>query len=151
MDKTFAEKLKEARALTGLSQQGMADRMLIPKKTIQKWEIADRVPPEYVQRFVLNELQDIAKTGTPIVDRAVYERAQERTKKDGAYMPPLGYKMQDGKPVKNEEEAEIVKRAMDEMARDGNLSPETEKDLREAWKKHYGLELTLDRPRKDKT
>lgn len=58
---TFAEKLKAARALTGLSQQGMADRMLIPKKTIQKWEIADRIPPDYVQRFVLNELADIAK------------------------------------------------------------------------------------------
>ena len=61
--KSFAERLKEARALTGLSQQGMADRMLIPKKTIQKWEIADRVPPEYVQRFVLNELAEIAEEG----------------------------------------------------------------------------------------
>ena len=61
MEKTFAEKLKEARALTGLSQQGLADRMLIPKKTIQKWEIADRVPPDYVQRFVLNELRDLIK------------------------------------------------------------------------------------------
>ena len=56
-----AEKLKKARAATGLSQQGLADRMLIPKKTIQKWEIADRVPPPYVQRFVLNELETLRK------------------------------------------------------------------------------------------
>lgn len=61
MEKAFAEKLKEARALTGLSQQGMADRMLIPKKTIQKWEQGDNTPPPYVQRFVLNELESLRK------------------------------------------------------------------------------------------
>ena len=61
MDKTFAEKLKEARALTGLSQQGMADRMLISKRTIEKWETGERTPPEYVQRFVLNELESLKK------------------------------------------------------------------------------------------
>ena len=57
----FAEKLKQARAATGLSQQGMADRMLIPKRTIQKWEIAAATPPPYVQRFVLNELASLKK------------------------------------------------------------------------------------------
>lgn len=58
---TFAEDLKAARAASGLSQQGMADRMLISKRTLQKWETGERIPPEYVQRFVLNELDDIAK------------------------------------------------------------------------------------------
>ena len=57
----FAEKLKAARAATGLSQQGVADRMLIPKRTIQKWEIAAATPPPYVQRFVLNELEGLRK------------------------------------------------------------------------------------------
>jgi DNA-binding transcriptional regulator YiaG len=57
----FNEALKAARAATGLSQQKLADRMLIPKRTIQKWEIAAAVPPPYVQRFVLNELADLAK------------------------------------------------------------------------------------------
>ena len=61
MDKTFAKQLKQARALTGLSQQGMADRMLISKRTIEKWETGERVPPEYVQRFVLNELEGSSK------------------------------------------------------------------------------------------
>ena len=56
---TFAEKLKQARATTGLSQQGMADRMLIPKRTIANWEAGDRTPPPYVQRFVLNELEQL--------------------------------------------------------------------------------------------
>lgn len=59
----FAEKLKQARAETGLSQQRVADLMLIPKRTVQKWEIEAATPPEYVQRFVLNELEDIANWG----------------------------------------------------------------------------------------
>lgn len=57
----FAESLKTARKATGLSQQGLADRTLIPKRTIEKWEIGERTPPPYVQRFVLNELESIRK------------------------------------------------------------------------------------------
>lgn len=57
----FAEKLKAARAATGMTQQGMADRMLIPKRTIQDWEGGQRTPPPYVQRFVLNELESLKK------------------------------------------------------------------------------------------
>lgn len=60
-DKTFAEKLKRARANTGMSQQGMADRTLIPKRTIEDWERGKSTPPPYVQRFVLNELEQLAK------------------------------------------------------------------------------------------
>lgn len=56
---TFAEKLKAARSAAGLSQQGMADRTLIPRRTIQDWEAGVRIPPAYVQRFVLNELQEL--------------------------------------------------------------------------------------------
>ena len=56
----FADELKQARAETGLSQQGVADQMMIPKRTVQKWEIEAATPPEYVQRFVLNELAEIA-------------------------------------------------------------------------------------------
>ena len=56
----FSQRLKEARNVAGLSQQGMADQMLIPKRTIEKWETGERIPPEYVQRFVLNELEQIA-------------------------------------------------------------------------------------------
>ena len=60
--KSFPEALKEARAATRMSQQKMADRMLISKRTIEKWETGERTPPPYVQRFVLNELDLIAKT-----------------------------------------------------------------------------------------
>lgn len=61
MNKPFNEALRAARRATGLSQQGMADRMLISKRNIEKWETGERVPPEYVQRFVLNELEGGAK------------------------------------------------------------------------------------------
>ena len=60
---TFAEKFKAARKAAGLSQQGMADRTLIPKRTIQKWEIEQATPPPYVQRFVLNELESLRGEG----------------------------------------------------------------------------------------
>lgn len=55
----FSEKLKEARKEAGLSQQRMGERMLIPKRTVENWETGTRVPPPYVQRFVLNELKQI--------------------------------------------------------------------------------------------
>lgn len=55
---SFGELLQKARKAAGLSQQGMSDRMLIPKRTIEKWETGERIPPHYVQRFVLNELQE---------------------------------------------------------------------------------------------
>lgn len=59
---TFAEKLKKAKKAVGMTQQKMSDLMLIPKRTIEEWERGNNVPPEYVQRFVLNELQALAKT-----------------------------------------------------------------------------------------
>ena len=58
--KDFSEKLKQSRKAAGISQQKMADMMLIPKRTIEKWETGERTPPEYVQRFVLNELVSLA-------------------------------------------------------------------------------------------
>ena len=57
---TFPEALRAARAATGMSQREMAERMLISKRNIEKWETGERTPPEYVQRFVLNELREIA-------------------------------------------------------------------------------------------
>ena len=59
----FFEALKAARSAAGISQQAMADRMLIPKRTIEDWEAGRRTPPPYVQRFVLNELDAMKKEG----------------------------------------------------------------------------------------
>lgn len=54
---TFAEQIKAARKAAGLTQQGMADKMVIPRRTIQDWEAEKMTPPPYVQRLVLNELE----------------------------------------------------------------------------------------------
>ena len=61
MSQTFAEQLKTVRKATGMTQQGLADRTLIPFRTIQQWEGGQRTPPPYVQRFVLNELECLKK------------------------------------------------------------------------------------------
>jgi transcriptional regulator with XRE-family HTH domain len=55
----FAIALKKARKDAGLTQKEMAERTLIPFRTLQDWEHGKRTPPEYVQRFVLKELSDI--------------------------------------------------------------------------------------------
>ena len=60
-EKTFAEKLKEARAASGMSQREIAERTLVPKRTIENWEVGNRTPPPYVQRFILNELAGMRK------------------------------------------------------------------------------------------
>lgn len=59
--KTFSERFKEARNETGLSVAKLAERMLISKRTLEKWESGERTPPLYVQRFVLNELEELKK------------------------------------------------------------------------------------------
>lgn len=59
---TFSDDLKSTRKSAALTQQGMAERMKIPNRTIQDWECGKRTPPEYVQRFVLNELNSLKKT-----------------------------------------------------------------------------------------
>lgn len=57
----FAEQLKAARKAAGLSQVRMADRMLIPRRTIEDWERETATPPAYVQRLVLQELEGLKK------------------------------------------------------------------------------------------
>lgn len=57
----FSEKLKAARKAAGMTQQKLADITEIPKRTLEDWETGKRVPPPYVRRFVLNELQAMAK------------------------------------------------------------------------------------------
>lgn len=58
---TFAEQLKAARKAAGLSQQDLADITHIPKRTIQEWEVGNRTPAEYLQRFVLREVEGLTK------------------------------------------------------------------------------------------
>jgi DNA-binding transcriptional regulator YiaG len=59
---TFAERLKKIRKTANLTQQAMADLMLIPRRTIQDWEGEKATPPEYVQHLVLEKLEQLTQT-----------------------------------------------------------------------------------------
>ncbi len=51
--------LKEARIAAGLTQAKMHELMDIPVRTIQEWEGGRRIPPKYVERLVIAELERI--------------------------------------------------------------------------------------------
>ena len=53
-------KIKEARIKANLTQAQMAERMGIPKRTIEDWDSGKSSPPEYVERLVIAELKRIA-------------------------------------------------------------------------------------------
>ena len=54
--------IKEARLLAGLTQQQMSNLFEIPKRTIENWEAGDRKPPAYVEKLIVEKLQQIADT-----------------------------------------------------------------------------------------
>lgn len=53
----FAEQLHKIRTDAGWSRPKMVERVGIPLRTIEAWESAVRIPPDYVQRLVLDRLQ----------------------------------------------------------------------------------------------
>lgn len=58
-EKTFGSEFKELRLQTGLSQIDLGKILEIPRNTIRDWELEKRVPPVYVQRLLLKELNRI--------------------------------------------------------------------------------------------
>lgn len=58
-EKTFGNEFKELRLQTGLSQVDLGKILEIPRNTIRDWELEKRVPPVYVQRLLLKELNRI--------------------------------------------------------------------------------------------
>lgn len=48
--------IRELREKVGASRQEVADKLLIPIKTLIKWEVEERQPPIYVERFIIKEL-----------------------------------------------------------------------------------------------
>mgnify|MGYP003198693835 CR=1 FL=1 len=53
--------IKEARLNAGLTQQRMSEVFEIPKRTIENWETGKRIPPAYVEKLVIRELERIAE------------------------------------------------------------------------------------------
>lgn len=54
-------KIKEARIEAGLTQETMAEKLGIPKRTIQDWEREKRIPPDYVERLVVAEFKRMSQ------------------------------------------------------------------------------------------
>ena len=50
---------KEARLAAGLTRAAMSELMEIPLRTLENWESGNRIPPKYVERWVLKELKEI--------------------------------------------------------------------------------------------
>ena len=53
--------IRDARKAAGLSQQGVADTLGIPKRTLQDWESGKRTPPGWAETLVVEKLGKIAK------------------------------------------------------------------------------------------
>lgn len=53
--------IKEARKKAGLTQKKMSDLLLIPRRTIEAWEVGDRQAPKYVENLVIEKLLQIAE------------------------------------------------------------------------------------------
>lgn len=121
------------------------------KETVQKAKANYRKKLEYVQIELYPTDEDIKRRiaerieagerKASYIKRLIREDIAKTEEHSMNFIPPFGYKVKDGKPAINEEEKEIVNRAMTEMAHAGKISHETEKNLREAWYKHYGQEL----------
>lgn len=69
---TFSEQFREARKETGLSVAKLAERMLISKRTLEAWDSGLRTPPLYVQRFILNELNELSQTKPEADEEGIY-------------------------------------------------------------------------------
>lgn len=49
--------IKEAREAAGLSRAEMSRQFEIPIRTLEDWDAGKRVPPPYVERLIIAELQ----------------------------------------------------------------------------------------------
>lgn len=52
--------IKEARLRAGLTQQALSDLLGIAKRTIEDWDSERRRPPAWVEKLLLEKLEQIA-------------------------------------------------------------------------------------------
>lgn len=57
----FKEQLKELRSKLGLSQAALSSSLDIPKRTIENWEAGSRIPASWVQKLLLEKLENLSK------------------------------------------------------------------------------------------
>lgn len=56
-------KIKEARTAANLSQVKMSELLEIPLHTIENWESGRRKPPIYVEKLIIEKLNQIKDAG----------------------------------------------------------------------------------------
>lgn len=54
-------KIKEKREQLNLTREELCKTFDIPYRTLQSWEIGDRKPPKYVEKLLLNAMENIKK------------------------------------------------------------------------------------------
>lgn len=52
-------KIKEARLMAGLTQQGLSDLLDIPRRTIQAWEGGQRHCPKWCERLIVDKINQL--------------------------------------------------------------------------------------------
>lgn len=68
--------IKEARKMAGLTQASMSIWLGIPTRTIEDWETEKRNPPKWVERLVVEKLQNINKPEFKIYSDSVKNYAE---------------------------------------------------------------------------
>lgn len=53
----FKDELKKARKEINITQEGLSKLLEVPKRTIENWEGGVNVPPNYVQKLILEKLR----------------------------------------------------------------------------------------------
>nr|DAM27996.1 MAG TPA: helix-turn-helix domain protein [Caudoviricetes sp.] len=57
----MSSKIQEARKAAGLTQEEMAEKLEIPKSTIEKWEMGIRIPPPWAEKLIVEKLRRMKK------------------------------------------------------------------------------------------
>lgn len=53
--------IKKYRMEAGLTQATMSELFEIPKRTIESWEMGTRIPPKYVEKLIIEKLEQLAE------------------------------------------------------------------------------------------
>lgn len=53
--------IKEARQAAGLTRETVCKEIDIPPRTLQDWELGNRKPPDYVERLVIEKIEEIGE------------------------------------------------------------------------------------------
>lgn len=54
-------KIREARQAAGLTREMVCEKIGIPPRTLQDWELGNRKPPDYVERLVIEKSKKLEK------------------------------------------------------------------------------------------